>query len=411
MKNLLGKCLFVAALCGVTSNAMASFTETAIGNAVVNDASAVYYNPASLTLLPNKQLYMSGAIVNTLFAYNGIQNIPPTPPHLHFQGKVNSRSSFYLPAVYFAVPISDCVTIGIGEVFPFDALLDYHPDTYLAPGGYRNELKVIDFTLGMGVKINDKLSVGAGIDIERFIQEIKFSFSIFNPPTPRVINKGFDWSYTGHGGILFTPREGTYIGLTYHGPVRFKATGESTGYGLTRTVHTNAYNYSVLFPASQVLTLDQYLNPCFGVLTTIERVQWSSIGTVNFNDIVVGLPRLGPVQLAQASTKFNFRDAWRFLVGIHYALNEKWLFRSSVSWDQTPIKRFVVGPNTPFTNGWIIGLSAAHNFSKCITGELAYAHSWYQATTLKVTTPNAFFNGRLHGSRDAFQAKLIWNII
>ena len=40
----------------------ASFIESTMGTAVVNDATATYYNPAALTLLPNTQIIALGTV-------------------------------------------------------------------------------------------------------------------------------------------------------------------------------------------------------------------------------------------------------------------------------------------------------------------------------------------------------------
>ena len=48
--------IIIFTLLWLPASAYASFIESTIGTAVINDATATYYNPAALTLLKNPQI-------------------------------------------------------------------------------------------------------------------------------------------------------------------------------------------------------------------------------------------------------------------------------------------------------------------------------------------------------------------
>src|SRR5215475_11352651 len=78
----------------------ASFIETTVGTAVVNDATASYFNPAALVRLKNTQIIPLGTASRFLTKFTG-QSIA-LPTRFTDSGTSNATSYYYSPSLYFA---------------------------------------------------------------------------------------------------------------------------------------------------------------------------------------------------------------------------------------------------------------------------------------------------------------------
>ena len=111
---MLFKRILLLCLMGLPLTVNASFIESAIGTAVVNDATASYFNPAALTLVNNPQFVMLGSVANLQSQFSGEATQKITD--YRQSGTSNSHSTFYLPSVYLATPVTPKVTWGLAVV-------------------------------------------------------------------------------------------------------------------------------------------------------------------------------------------------------------------------------------------------------------------------------------------------------
>ena len=95
--NSARQCLFIGFLL-FSSSLYASFIESTIGAAVVDDATATYYNPAALTLLKNPQIIALGSVGSTQTQFIG-QSIQLATGYMQ-SGTSNALISTFLPSFY-----------------------------------------------------------------------------------------------------------------------------------------------------------------------------------------------------------------------------------------------------------------------------------------------------------------------
>lgn len=395
----------IMAMTACTSNAIAAFVESAIGPAIPGDASAVYFNPATLVLLPKHQLVVSGAYVPVNFSFRGMTMQNAT--RYVQRGEASSHTIYRLPAAYLSHRINDKFTLGLGgayinygkQNFPENSILRYML-TY-------NSITVRDLIPSLTYKANDKFSIGAGLDFE----EIKISLnSVVGSPLANVsdINLINDAKANGvgaHGGILYMPKRGTLIGLAYHSPVHFKPTGRST-FLAPRPFISNNFQFGITMPASTVLSVDQYLNKDLGIISTIQYMQWSSIDALDLQNIA--LIRGGRNVIVPLTTRiFDLRDSWRYILGIHYNVSPKLTVRAAMAYDQEPNNSaFQLAPK----DNLFFGGNATYWVKKNFGVELAYFYVTYPGQNVYIKGAANTAVGTVNGNRNTFAGKLIWNI-
>lgn len=385
---------------------LGAYLQSAINNAVLKDASAAYYNPASLVLVPNKQFV--GALVES-------------EVYLNFKGTVTRRltgssetattssTTFYtLPYLYYAQPISPKITVGIGRIYNFYGIQSFSPNSILRNIQTYSYLSTVDYFPAIGYKVNDQLSIGAGLDF----QYIKINLSNmvrtlpFLPET-KLVNEGNDWGIGGHIGILYRPAKATLIGASYRTAVSYNVSGHSKF--LSNPVFiSDRFKTKIVAPPSQMVTLVQYFSQQFGLIATIERTQWNYGRNINLQNVAL---RIGPsgIILPSVVIPTHLRNTFRYTLTVDYNINPKWYVRPVAAYDQDPGNRHyqaVSGDNI------ILGGMVGYRANKCFEGDLAYYRVIYRnqdINAINVIPYDAV--GRTRGGRNTLIGRLIWNIL
>lgn len=409
-KLIFGLSLVGAAVVAM-NNATASGFESALGDAVINDASATYYNPAALTLVPNRQIVLSDTYVNRYAKFNGSSTLNATATTQ--TGSAKSDPNWQLPAAFLAVPapFSDKVTFGIGAIYPFYSITDYGSNSMVRYNTYYAKNTVMDITPAVGVKINNMVSVGAGFDAEYFRSVQNFAF-----PTLAgdgiSINKAADWGYGGHAGILLHPALGTFVGFTYFTPVKFKRTGTSSyvvnGAGLSGS--TNTYQSNMTIPPHATLSVYQFLSRKLGLVGTVEYTKWSEIKNAELYHAAFP-DGSGGTALSNINQPLNFKNAWRFSLGANYALNSKFDLIGIAGYDQNYIGAANQSSGTPGSNYYTLGLGGQYHFNKAVAVALGYAHQFHNHNTINIAGSTTTQVGYIDNSTDAVMARVVWNLI
>ena len=117
----------------------------------VNDASAVYYNPAALSEVEGNNLLVSGSYINVV---NSVENSG--------RKAVNKHDDNFLASLFasYHVPGTD-LTIGIGTYTPFGLATTYDRD-FTRFAAQRTELRTIYVTPALSWHPSKHFSVGAG---------------------------------------------------------------------------------------------------------------------------------------------------------------------------------------------------------------------------------------------------------
>lgn len=404
--KIIWKYLLIIALFVFSHNAMATYIQAAIGNAIVGDAQAVYYNPAAMTLLKHKQLVVRDRQiwVNSHFDGTTIQN------NTGFRqvGTSNSNITFNMPDNYFVAPVNKYLWVGVGELYTNYGLVNYAGSSVLRYFQQKSLATTLDFTPAIGIRFNKYLSIGAGLDIVR----LKINLTTIVGSTPlglpdvKSANKGTDWGKGGHVGILVTPRRGTLLGFTYHSEVRTSTNGQSEFFSTPPLVNDLTIK-GIDIPSSWVFSILQFFTPQLGIIGTVERIYWDSVTTLDLNGVIV---KVGPFTriLPTQFLVFNLRNTWRFHVGAQYMpAGSKWIFEITLGYEQSP-----VDPKFQLDNSGAImtGMSVGYKFSKAVRLLVGISHNFDLQQQINIRQGANSVFGRFNTSRTGVGARLIWNI-
>lgn len=391
--------IFTAALLLFPIMAYASFVESTIGTAVVNDATATFYNPAALTLLTNPQIISLNTYAHSSDTFTGQTRQGNLPPQ---SGDANIQTNYFLPSFYLGIPaFNKKLTAGLAVIL--DSFNKDSEDTsILRYAQSDSSIKSIDVVPGIGVKLNQYFSLGAGMNFSRvdMLSNPIFGFPRLNIPDSESTNDSRGDGVGGNVGFLLKPSNSTLMGFDYRTAVTYSMNGTST-LESNPPIFSDNYQFKIWTPASAVFTISQAATRALGFIGTVRYIQWDIFKDVHINGIAT------PLGIINATQTYNLHNSWLFTLGSQYKITPKLIFRVASSYVQSP-----ADGNYQISNGdgIILGASMGYKITKHFTIDGSYAHDFMQNQPINITTGRNTIIGVNEGIRDVVSLKLTVNI-
>jgi long-chain fatty acid transport protein len=346
----------------------------------VNDASAVYYNPAALSEVNGDNLLGSSSYVNII---NSVENSgrKATNEHDH-----NFLASFF---ANYHVPGSD-FTLGIGTYTPFGLATTYDSDAFTRFAAVQTELKTIYITPALSWNPTKYFSFGAGLS---FVHASGvFSRALCLDPisgctqplglegTVRLTDTADAFAY--NLGLLVKPTDNLKFGFSYRSRVDLRFDNADVKFGGSFSTPTAKANVSPL-PLPPVINTGLFwqITPSWGAEFVYEYARWSEFKnfTVTLSPIPIFLP------LGAAIPRFQLPEDWKntstLRLGSYYALNKNWELRG-IAIEQTPIPNKTLNPAIPDADKLTLNAGVGYKWDK-FSVDFGYMAIFYK--TRKVT--------------------------
>lgn len=386
----------------LSSASYASFIESTIGTAVVNDATASYYNPAALVQLKNSQIIPQFTFASLRTKFSGQSTTLLTG--VTESGTSNSNTQYYSPSLYMGMPVTNKITIGLAIVTN-EANRNPESTSVLRYVQGKNNIQDYDVVPSFGIRINDIFSIGAGVN---------FSYAKFHLepvtgiPGTNIADSTTDNTCDGSGvganaGFLVAPTRATVIGFNYRSATTYNLSGKSVFEGPPQVV-SNGYHYKMWTPAHSVVSINHFLTPTFGLIGTLQRIQWSRLT----NNHIYGIATLvgGAPVIVDGVVPLYLRDTWVLTLGTHHRLSPHTIIRVAGTFSQSP-----GNPHYQVVTGdsFILGASIGYAVTKAISIDASYAHGFMQNQNINIASARNLINGVNSSSRDSVSLKLTFN--
>lgn len=397
------RALFLLCLLLFPITLRASFIEATMGAAVVDDATAVFYNPAALALLKNRQII----ILNTVSSFSSEFTGRAIQVNTGFtqSGNSDTTTRYYLPSLYLGMPVTNHVTVGFAVISNF---FNNDPDgsSILRYVQSSNKIQNVDFVPALEYKFNDFFSVGASINLSYadFLLMRTLGFPSLNIPDSQSRNESDATGIGGDVGFLLKPSQYTTIGFNYRSAVTYQFNGTSILESNPEVI-SNDYGFKFWTPARSVLSINQMITPAFGMIGTVQYIQWSIFKEIDIHGIATKIGSQ-PVIL-DAKVPYYLRDTWLLTLGAYQRITPKLILRVAGSYNQSP-----ANGNYQISNGdsIIVGPSISYQISKNMIIDASYAHAFIQNKDIHITGAINQIDGVTSGFLDTFSLKLTFNI-
>lgn len=342
-----------------------------VGVSLHGDASNLFYNPAGISLMKNKYSFMvggSGIFNNTAFRLeNSVYTAETDNP---------MGTPFFF---YGATQVNEKLGVGVGVYTPYGSSAKWDDDWAGAQLIQNISMKVIFIQPTVSYKINDLLSIGAGVVIATGDVELNRALPYSSANVTGQVNlQGNTTAYGFNAGVMLTPNEKLSIGLDYRSKVDMKLDGGDATFTIPSSVTT-------LIPATNkfTATLPLSANLDFGAAyqvseklllsAEINYVFWGVYDSLKFE--FEEKP-----ELLNSSNPREYSNTMIFRLGGEYVINDMITVRAGAYYDPTPTNEDYFTPETPSltTYGMSFGLTIKPTENLAI--DLSYLHLETQAS-------------------------------
>ena len=435
-------------MCAAAGFAIIEQSASGMGNAfagagaVAEDASTIFFNPAGMTKLKGRHQIVGAlhAIApNASFSDSGSLSRDFGPPTgsvpLFGSDGLNGGTTGIVPNLYYAGRIGDSLSIGLGINAPFGLKTEY-PEKW--KGRYHavtSDLRTIDINPAIAWQVNDMLSVGAGVSARYTDVELSNALDMGTvcfgleatgslpagtctaAGAMPMASDGFqvltgdDWGFGFNLGVLIEPRPGSRIGLAYRSNVKHTLKGD-----VDFTVPANLQpvlggvfadsGASADLDLPETLSVSGYheVNDKLALLADVTWTRWS-----RFDELRVRFDG----GLADSAQPADWKNVFRYSLGLNYRAHPEWMFRGGLAYDEEPIRNAELRtPRIPGNDRKWVSLGLSHTPNDRLRLDLGYSHLFVDRTPIDNTegTTGHTLTGTYRNSVDIFSAQVVWTI-
>ena len=355
--------------------------------AIADSAATVWYNPAGMTNLPGLNIELGSHLLDVTSHQRDLGSTRSGPAGTFPTGGNAGGNPFsnpvFIPSGYASYQIgrSD-LWIGLGVSAPFGLKVVYDDGFFGRYDSLRSDLRSYNFQPSAAYKINEHISIGAGLDVQYFKATLTSALPNLSPlqPDGNIRIRGHDTSVGWNAGILgnFGPLR---LGAHYRSHINQRLDGTVTIAGLlgplagsNGTVPGSApISTPDIATVSAVYSLGQAR-----VLGSVNWYNWS-----RFKRITVENPD-GAVFL---DSEQNYRDTWSYSAGGEYDWSKTLTGRVGVMFDKTPTRDLYRTTRVPDGNRIWATAGTSYRVNDHVTLNTSYAHIFVKTKTVDRTDP------------------------
>lgn len=355
--------------------------------AVAQDASTVYFNPAGMTLLPDRQLVVAGHLIKLRAEFSGT-----VTPGIGGGDGGDAGGLALAPNAYYAFRLTPDVHLGVGLNSPFGLKTEYDPDWIGRYQAIKSEVKTININPSIAYKVSETLSLGAGFNIQ-WVEATLTHRQPLPAPVPLVTIKGDDYGWGYNLGALWQLTPATRLGLSYRSEVDYTLEGTSSASDPVVGALNGSVTAAVTLPDSASLSLLHRLSPAWDLLADVTWTGWS-----DFDD----LPIRGTVN---KTTIENWENILRYSLGATWHMSDKLSLRGGVAYDEAPVSDIYRTPRIPDGARTWVAVGGQYRLSRKGVLDVGYAHLFVNAPGLQSVDNGTTLNGKYDSQVDILSAQ------
>ncbi len=311
------------------------------GTGLALDASSIYFNAGALAFTPNQiTIGGTGLMPRTQYKDDATQVV------------TNAIAKTYSPfAAYASYGVNKKLVVGLGVYTPFGSGVAY-------PTGWTGRYALTEIALQtifikptVSVKLNDNLSLGAGLAYStgsvNLEKDIPLQGQAFTVPGHLQLNgkangAGFD------AGIYYT-KDQFSIGASYRNKLNMNVKNGAANFtnmpiSVKDSFPSGNFTSTLALPGEFSIGIGYKATPKLLIAADFNYTLWSSYDTLSF-DFEKNTSNLSDVNEARL-----YSNAFAFRAGAQYAYSNKLNLRAGLFSDLTPISNGFVGPELPDAN-------------------------------------------------------------
>ncbi len=355
-------------------NASGLATAYAGSAAVADNASTVFFNPAGMTQLSGFQLSAGVAAVkpNFEFSNDGSSGLLGTGSN-----GGNAGGLAAVPNAYFSMQLTPNLYLGFGVSAPFGLATKYEDANWIGRfQAIKSEIKTINYNPSIAYKVNDKVSLGFGVNYQTINAELTSAVSAL---------KGDDTAWGWNAGALFTLSPAMRVGVSYRSAIDYTLEGSAT-----TAVSSTPVKASVKLPDTFILSVWQQVSDRWEAMGDLSYTNWSTLKSLDVINRNTGN------QLT--SETFNYEDSWRFAWGAAYKATDALKVKFGIAYDRTPVTDNDRKARVPDNDRIWFSLGGQYDAGKIGKLDLGYAYLYLKDADITQTVGASTLRGSYENS-------------
>lgn len=390
--------------------------------AEADDASTIFYNPAGMSRLDGTHFSMglTAVIPDSKYTDTGSVRFSGQPTGGDNGGNF-APSVVVAPSLYITHKVNDKVNIGLGMFVPYGAQLSYDSSWAGRYGLQSLDLMTININPSISYKFNDHHSIGLGVSAQYIDASLRQGADAttgaaqalaraagLNPMNPVVLNSpaiqrtlqglgisgdgyadvtGDDWGFGWNVGYMYQLDEKTRFGLAYRSQVRHTLNGSidwnfnqlngslpgigpASAYFSTAKHPDTSATVNLVTPESASANFFHQINDKFAVMGDVTWTRHSRL-----NEIRIKQGQKNGISQGDIVINQDWKDTFKFSLGGNYRLNEDWLLRAGIAYDQSPVRSDELRhPALPDSDRIWLSLGGNYRINKNSSIDFAYSY-------------------------------------
>ncbi|MBI4666381.1 MAG: transporter [Nitrospinae bacterium] len=362
--------------------------------ASVNDAAAVYYNPAAMTDLGGYSAKVGMQFIDPRTEY--------TAATTEYSGQNRNESTanttFASPHVYLVKGLGDTGwAVGFGEFTNFGLGTTWSNYSRIRYSATDTQLRTQTYNLNVAKKINDSFSAAAGISYMNtdVRYDSMYPFYLFEPGATdgyRIL-KGTGNGIGFNAALLFKPVKGVNVAVTYRSRIKTKVSGNMDILNFPGTMgalvggtggdYTSGAEVDITYPDIAVLAISYSPSERLTLEADVDYTGWSSYDklTFTFSDPMV-LSNGAPILPSTSTQTKDYKNVTAVRVGGSYKLTANGTLRAGYYFDPTPVPDETVDPRLPDADRNLVAIGYGYKAGDNFTMDISYAYLWSATRTV-----------------------------
>lgn len=360
------------------------YSASALGNVYsgavngAHDISNIFHNPA-LGVKFKREMVISASYINLDIDNDNASGAFSGGAQVTGSDEGDAGVDGIIPSFYITSPINDKTSINLSVNVPFGLATKYDKEWVGRYRAIESEIMNLNINPSISYKVNDKLALGAGLQIGYLKTSLTQMFYTGGNDAFAKMH-GSDFGYGYNLGLNYKIKENLNFGLAYRSKIDYKITGNAD---VKDFALSSNFNAKTTTPESVTFGLAYNPKERIELLYDSTWMRWSRLKK---------LSAIADNSALNNQINFNFRDSWIHSLGLNYQLNEEIKLRTGFAYEKDAVNNSAREPRIPTGNRIWAAFGLNYKILDNSFVDLSYVRQFYQRERINLSDSTTQIN-------------------
>lgn len=359
-------------------------------------ANTAYYNPAGMTLLTGHAFAQTASGILPNVTFSGTNTGAAGSGGAATSGSTGGQAAqpVAVGSTFGVIDVEPDLKIGLSVAVPFGLRTSYDSGWLGRYQALTSGIIDYEFQPSVAYRVNEHLSIGGGPRISYLTA--KMSHAVNQTRVGQGDGKqtvtGTSWAGGYTVGLLYEFDTETRVGVNYRSRILHRVEGDIKNENLSPFlgVVDQSVKAKLMLPDKLTVGVYHQINDRLALISDISWTNWSLWNSLT----IVGARGAG------STYPYNWHDTIFASLGANYRLDERWVVRAGVAYDQTPTRGSSRDARFPDSDRYWLSAGASYFITPKTSLHLGYAHIFMDDAKVNYSanTNPVIGSGRLSGT-------------